>query len=107
MTIELSRGALLVLGHLEDRVDALLLRGVDERARVDHDDVGALGLLHERVTGRLDLAEHQLGVNLVLRATKRHEVDLVSGVYGRGHSGGAVWAGAVGVSTTGFRVNNA
>ena len=87
MTTSLRLGRLLVLGHLEDRVDALLFGRVDERARVDHDDVGVIGRVDQRVAGRLDLAEHQLGVDLVFRTTKRHEVDALRG--GR-HLGRAV-----------------
>ena len=86
---ELLRPGLLVLRHLEDGVDALFLGGVDERAGVDDDDVGALGRVDQRVAGGLDLAEHQLGVDLVLRTAERHEVDALSeqaaGQSGPGH----------------------
>ena len=42
---ELLAGAeLLQLGHLEDRVDRLLLGLADEAARVDDDDLGLVGL---------------------------------------------------------------
>ena len=75
MTTSFAAPAFLYSRHLEDRVDALLFGGVDERARVDDDDVGALGRVDQRVAGGLDLAEHQLGVDLVLRATEGHEVD--------------------------------
>ena len=68
----------LVLRHLEDRVDALFLGRVDERAGVDDDDVGVVGRVDQRVAGGLDLAEHQLGVDLVLRTTERHEVDALT-----------------------------
>ncbi len=82
---ELGGAGLLVLGHLEDGVDALFLGGIDERAGVDDDHVGTLGVVDQRVTRGLDLAEHQLGVDLVLGATEGHEVDaLRSGNHERG-----------------------
>ena len=91
MTTSLPRLAFLCCGHLEDGVDALLLGGVDERARVDDDDVGRLGRVHQRVARGLDLAEHQLGVDLVLRTAERHEVDALA--RGGSSNGGAGRAG--------------
>ena len=79
MTTSLPCPAFLCSRHLEDRVDALLFGRVDERARVDDDDVGVLGRVDQRVAGGLDLAEHQLGVDLVLRTTERDEVDALAG----------------------------
>jgi hypothetical protein len=87
---ELSLRRLLVLGHLEDRVDALFFGGVDERAGVDDDDVGIVRRVDQRVPGRFDLAEHELGIDLVLRATERDEVDL--------HASAAVCSGRRGLS---------
>ena len=59
--------------HPEDRLDGLLSRLFDERARVHHDDVGAVGCIDQGIAGGLHLPEHQLGIDLVLRATEGEE----------------------------------
>ena len=40
----LALGAFLELRHIEDRLDRLLFRGLDERAGIDDDDFGVLGV---------------------------------------------------------------
>ena len=59
----------------EDRVDALASRVVDERARVDDDQVG-----HARVVGRLhpvgeQRADQLVGIDLVLGTAERLDVE--------------------------------
>ena len=66
----------LVLHHLEDGVDALLLGGVDERAGVDYQDLSVLGLLCELGAVVMKQAHHDLGVDEVLGAAERDEADL-------------------------------
>src|SRR5207249_1983004 len=68
--------ALLEPGELEDRVDRLLARAVDERAGVDDEALGVLGPLCQRESGFGQHAEHQLGIDLVLRAAQGRQVDL-------------------------------
>jgi hypothetical protein len=65
----------LVLHHLQDGVDGLLLGGVDEAARVDHEDVGILGARGEPGAAAVKQAHHHLGVNEVLGAAERDEAD--------------------------------
>src|SRR5690606_36687352 len=90
---ELLAGAdLLELGHLEDGLDRLALRLADEAARVDHDDLGFVGLRRELVARAAPGAgaavqrdaDHDLGVDPVLRATEAHEMDLLRGHRGAG-----------------------
>jgi hypothetical protein len=65
-----------VLGHLEDGVDRLLLRLVDERAGVDDEDVGGGGVAGQLVAGALRQPEHHLGVHEVLRAAEGDHANL-------------------------------
>ena len=65
---------LLALDLLEDRLDRLLLGTVDEAAGVDDDDSG-LGVGDDLVPGLLQVAQHHLGVDEVLRASERHDAD--------------------------------
>ena len=69
---------LLVLGHLEDGVDRLLLRFVDERAGVDDEHVGVGGIAGELMPLLLGEPEHHLGVDEVLRAAERDHSNLHS-----------------------------
>ena len=71
-----ARAALLQFGQLEDRVDRLLAGAIDEGARVDDDALGVLGVLGERKSGLGQHAEHELGIDLILRAAERRQVDL-------------------------------
>src|SRR5207302_757089 len=71
--------ALLELGELEDRVDGLLARSIDEGAGVDDEALGVLGALGERKAGLGEHPEHQLGIHLVLRTAKGREMDLHDG----------------------------
>ena len=66
----------LELRHLQDGVDALLARGIDEAAGVDHDDVGLVGAIYNLVTTRVGGSEHELAVDPVLGATEGDEVKL-------------------------------
>src|SRR5205085_11374189 len=66
----------LQLRQLQDRVDRLLARAIDERARVDDHALGVFDSLDERMAGRGETAEHQLRIDLILRTAERGEVDL-------------------------------
>ena len=74
----LQRSGLLQLGDLEDRVHRLLFRAVDERARVDDDDVGLLGARREGVPRLFREAEHDLAVDEILRTAEGDKTDLHS-----------------------------
>ena len=65
----------LVLHHLEDGVDGLLLGGVDEAAGVDDEDVGVFGAGGELRAAAMEQAHHDLGVDEVLGAAERDEAD--------------------------------
>ncbi len=65
----------LVLDHLEDGVDGLLLGGVDEAAGVDDDDVGVFGVGGEFAAGAVEQAHHDFGVDEVFGAAERDEAD--------------------------------
>ena len=71
---QLLTGA-LARGVLEDDVRGLLLRGIDERARIDHDGLGVAGLRFQPPAGRAELGDHHLGVNQILGATEADERD--------------------------------
>src|SRR5262249_61158604 len=74
---ERPAGALLLqLRELQDRLDRLLARAVDEGAGVDDEALRVLGPLGEREPGLGQHAEHQLGVDLVLRTAERRQMDL-------------------------------
>src|SRR4029078_11511160 len=66
----------LVLGHLEDGVDRLLLGVVDEGAGVDDDDVGVARVGRDLVARLLGVAEHHLAVDEVLGTTEGDETYL-------------------------------
>ncbi len=67
--------ALLELGQRENRVHGFFARAIDEGARVDDEAFRLLGALDDRMAGGGETAEHQLGVDLVLRTAQRGEVD--------------------------------
>ena len=73
---------LLVLDHLEDGVDGLLLGGVDEAAGVDDDDFGVFGVGGEFGSVVMEQAHHDLGVDEVFGAAERDEAYF--GFRGRG-----------------------
>ena len=78
-TLGLSAVLLLVLDHLEDGVDGLLLGGVDEAAGVDDDDLGVFGSGREFGTVVMEQAHHDLGVDEVFGAAERDEAYLGAG----------------------------
>jgi len=67
---------LLVLDHLEDGVDGLLLGGVDEAAGVDDDDLGVFGAGGELGTVVVEQAHHDFGVDEVFGAAEGDEAYL-------------------------------
>ena len=69
----LSAVLLLVLDHLEDGVDGLLLGGVDEAAGVDDDDLGVFGAGGELGPVVVEQAHHDLGVDEVFGAAEGDE----------------------------------
>jgi len=69
-----AAAAPLQLGELEDRVHRFLAGAVDEGAGVDDHALGVFGALGEREPGRGQHAEHELGVDLVLRAAEGGQV---------------------------------
>ena len=83
---------LLVLDHLEDGVDGLLLGGVDEAAGVDDEDLGVFGVGGELAAGVVEQAHHDLGVDEVLGAAEGDEADLGTGLEG-------VWASGTPVAS--------
>ena len=58
---------------LEDRLDRLFLRSLDERTRIYDDDFGFRGRLGDRVTVLREHSEHDLGVDEIFRATEADE----------------------------------
>ena len=56
-------------------VDRLLAGGLDERARVDDDEVGRLGVVGRAQPVGEQRADELVGVDLVLRAAKRLDVE--------------------------------
>src|SRR5262249_40920294 len=74
---ERPAGALLLqLRELEDRLDRFLARAIDEGAGVDDEALRILGPLGEREPGLGQHAEHQLGVDVVLRTAERRQMNL-------------------------------
>ena len=67
----------LDLGELEDGLDALLLRGTDERAGIDDQDIGVFGILGHVVALALQRSEHHLAVHAILGAAEGDEMDLL------------------------------
>ena len=73
------------VGGGQERVDGVLLGGVDEAAGVDEDDGGVTGVV-ERPAGAFEPGRELLGVDLVARASEGDEGD---GTALRGMVGGA------------------
>ena len=65
----------LLRGHLQNRVDRLLFGGVDERAGVDDQHLGALGVGGDLVAGVAGHAQHDLAVDEILGAAETEETD--------------------------------
>jgi hypothetical protein len=66
----------LVLHHLKDGIDRLLLGRVDEAAGVDDEDVRVFGPRCQLAAGAVEQAHHHLGVNEVFGAAERDKADL-------------------------------
>src|SRR5690554_6207066 len=71
----LALSLLFILRHLEDRIDRLFFGGPDEAAGVDDDDLGLLGRGDEAIALIIAHTKHHLGVDAILRAAERDEVD--------------------------------
>ena len=80
----LARAVGLAAPGVDDRVDRLLLRRVDEAAGVDDDHVGVIELGRELTAVIREQREIALAVDRVLVAAKRDEADLHSGDTERG-----------------------
>ena len=65
----------LLGGHLQNRVDRLLLGGVDERAGVDDQHLGARGVGRDLVSGVAGHAQHHLAVDEILGAAEAEETN--------------------------------
>ena len=74
---ERAPGVVLPVGKVEDGVDALLLRLLDEGAGVDDDDIRFLLVGGDLVLFRRQAAEHHLGVHQVLRAAQADHADFL------------------------------
>src|SRR5439155_14001084 len=72
----LARAALLVLGHLQNRVDGLLFGGIDERAGIDHEHVGARCIVRDLVPRVAGQTQHDLGVDEVLGTAEGEKANL-------------------------------
>ena len=66
---------LLVLRHLEDGVDRLLLGRIDERAGIHHEDVGVGRVVRQLVARLLRQPEHHLGIDEVFGTPQRDQSD--------------------------------
>ncbi len=62
---------LLELRHLQNVVDGLALRGVDEAAGIHDREIRPLRLGHQREAGLVEKVEHLLAVDQILGAAKR------------------------------------
>jgi hypothetical protein len=78
----LAGAGLLVVRHLEDRVDRLFLRFADEAARVHDDDLGVGRVVHVLEAGAARDAEHDLGVDPVLGAAEAYKMNGARGCHG-------------------------
>ena len=67
---------LLVLGHLQDGVDRLLLGGVDETASVDDQHLGLVRMGGELMPAGGELAHHDFRIDQILGATEADKTDL-------------------------------
>ena len=69
----------LVLRHLQDGVNGLLLRLVDKRAGIDHKHVSFGGIARQLVARLPREAQHDLGVDEVFWTPERNHADLHQG----------------------------
>jgi len=68
---------LLLVRVLQDGIGRFRLRRVDKRTRVDDDGIGLGGFGNEFPTGLAELRDHHLGIDEILRTSKRDESDTV------------------------------
>ena len=68
-----AQSALLM--RLEDRVDGFLLRRIDERAGVDDEHIRFFGVGGDLHPVLQDAAEHDLGIDQILRAAEADHAD--------------------------------
>ena len=66
----------LVLRHLEDRIDGLLLGRVNKRAGIDDENLGRLHVGRHLRAGAVQQTHHDLAVDEVLGAAQRDKPDL-------------------------------
>ena len=71
-----GRPKFLVLGHLQNRVDRLFLRGLNETARIDDEDLRLIRPGRELIPLARKNTHHHLAVDEVLRASQADESDL-------------------------------
>ncbi len=76
------QAALLV--RVEDGVDGFLLRGVDEGAGIDDEDIGFVGIGGDVHAAAGGVAEHDLGIDEVLGAAEGDHADLHGRAVGLG-----------------------
>ena len=79
----------LMLGHLQDGVDRLLLGAGNKRTGVDHDNVGVLGPRNQFGPGPLQHAHHDFAVHQILGTPQAYEPHLRR-TRGRGRRFGGV-----------------
>ena len=79
----LGAAGLLEVGRLEEGVDRVLLRGLHEAARVDHDGVGILRVADQPEAAGLEPTRELFGVDLVAGAAEGHHRDGEVAVIGR------------------------
>ena len=71
--LRLAAILLLMLHHLEDGIDGLLLGGIDEAAGVDDDNLGVFSARRQLGSVVVQHAHHHLGVDEILGAAERDE----------------------------------
>ena len=71
----LGAAGLLEVGRLEEGVDRVLLRGLHEATRVDHDGVGILRVADQAEAAGLEPTRELFGVDLVAGAAEGHHRD--------------------------------
>ena len=76
--LRLAAMRLLMLHHLENGIDRLLLRRIDEAARVDHDDLGIFRTRGQLGPIVMEQTHHHFAIDQVLRASERDEAHLGS-----------------------------
>ncbi len=85
-TLGFSAVLLLVLDHLEDGVDRLLLGRIDEAAGVDDDDFGVFGTRRQLSTIMVKQPHHDFGVDEVFSGSRGRR-SLPWGGFGQGFRG--------------------